>query len=93
MHAKHTPGPWRINEHRQLLAGKNGIHLFSLKAYPGLGFAEDANAQLIVGAPDLLAALKMNVSEYYSFMEREGYDSPEPEFITVSLAAIAKAGG
>ena len=93
MNTKHTPGPWRINEYGQLLAGKNGIHLFHLVPSPGLGFAQDANAYVIAAAPEMLALLEKWVAEYDVFMGRENDDSKEPEYVTASRAVIAKAKG
>lgn len=61
--AKHTPGPWELNEVPQGKRGaagqwmiRKGVHIIAM---PQHGDDEDAaNARLISAAPDLLEAAK-----------------------------------
>lgn len=57
MKAKHTPGPWTVNESTNdymVVAGRERI----------AGYISKANAQLIAAAPDLLA-LAREIHEYF----------------------------
>lgn len=80
---KHTPGPWR-------LAGKATVRHDSGNG----GWIADvhwknreANARLIVAAPELVAACEA-VSAHYS-----GSLDHQPPFVALARAAIAKALG
>ena len=90
---KHTPGPWRLEEHngapRNLMASKAKI----IATYPCLfGKVDLANFRLLLAAPDLLAACK---AAYRHITDIEGAlgehpDNPVPSMLR---AAIAKAEG
>lgn len=99
--AKHTPGPWALDEVRtsigrafrigageMLQAGKGCCIIYD--DYPGNPDNErSANARLIAAAPDLLTALKG--------LRDECSGTPRPwilvDLLTTAAEAIAKAEG
>lgn len=52
---QHTPGPWQVLEHRQIIQIGTNVFVGSTNDDYPMG---EANARLIAAAPDLLAALK-----------------------------------
>ena len=82
MSAQHTPGPWTVDAHRNVMAAGG------LVAFPGIaaGFDQDANARLIAAAPDLLSAL-LNLADHCSRLRDPAKEVHE------ARAAIAKATG
>ena len=60
--SKHTPGPWRIDEWGDIVAGLRDIaetaHIWNDGGDDTLPEMRRANARLIAAAPDLLAACK-----------------------------------
>lgn len=57
---KHTPGPWNL-ERGRYVAGSDPVKsiVCEVRPFPWAGKVEsDANAMLIVSAPDMLAALR-----------------------------------
>jgi hypothetical protein len=62
---KHTPGPWRVSAHREIMAGKDCIVQSPWSGPFGIEVA-DANARLIAAAPELLASLQ----EIFGMLER-----------------------
>ena len=62
----HTPGPWTVDAHRNIMATGG------LVAFPGIsaGFDQEANARLIAAAPDLLGALE----EVLAYCVEHGHD-------------------
>lgn len=94
MTSKHTPGPWSrnippISRYPTIFAGRN-THIAAIKSGAIPESEAEANAALIVAAPELLAALEdffaMIQGEFPSILE----DSHHFDKIT---AAIAKAKG
>lgn len=102
--AKHTPGPWELDDNRR------GSHVYvHAKTHGALAtvvwqMAQDyregkpspeceANARLIAAAPELLNALK-DILEHCHF-EKKDLDSKRNvnEFRVNAVAAIAKATG
>lgn len=94
---KHTPGPWRVENHRfktttesrwtvwsgsEAIAWTNGTDDESELAQ------QEANARLIAAAPELLAACK-NMLEW---ARRVKQINPGPEIVN-AINAIAKAEG
>ena len=53
---KHTPGPWRIDEHAQIIAGKSVLgRIYCGDIFPNEDLPEcNANSELIARAPELL---------------------------------------
>lgn len=100
--SKHTPGPWIWAEQKKGLygAGPNNAVL-AFYDYEGMhlsGITEDveeANACLIAGAPDLLAACKTLVEWHGTrdnYEKLHAADDQGPE-IRAAMIAIAKAEG
>lgn len=93
--AQHTPGPWRrnikpISRYPIIFAGRN-THVAQVLVSQGMAVGEDeANAELILAAPDLLAALEVMVKAYW---EDGTPDGQQPDAIEKACAAIAKARG
>jgi hypothetical protein len=77
--AQHTPGPWRVDVHNNVVAAGG------LVAFPGIaaGFDQAANARLIAAAPELLAFAKWCISERFDSRDKSTY----------ARAAIARATG
>ena len=82
--SKHTPGPWSVDAIETTLV--RGPDRYPI-ADPERHFREitecEANARLIAAAPDLLAALKMMISDW----------DGEPEDIAEAQDAIRNAEG
>lgn len=58
MEAKHTPGPWFINEHAEIECEKSILgRVYIGDSFPSGEDEWDANAKIIAAAPDLLSAL------------------------------------
>ena len=77
---KHTPGPWFVDAHNNVLA--EGC----LVAFPSVAAGlekQEANARLIAAAPELLGALQKAVA-------RQGFSNDE---LRDARAAITKAKG
>ena len=93
--AKHTPGPWAIDDHQAgdcyaYVIPESGSILgaicrvdLPLDSY-GQGLAD---ARLMAAAPDLLAALKALLERYVLAIGNEGIEC------LIARAAIAKATG
>jgi len=95
--SRHTPGPWKVDEHNDV--GAEGRHVATLSLY-GDG-SDDANAHLIAAAPDLLEALRTAEAALADIgdADREPGDDVEwcerraAEALPLVRAAIAKARG
>ena len=96
----HTPGPWRdIGGCGQVFAEVDWdqsvdrvIVMSQLASVDTSRKTGEANARLIVAAPDLLAALQAIVAELDGPGRPYSSDSYAPEhFVTAAKAAIAKA--
>lgn len=87
MTTKHTPGPWRamIGESDPLLivGGPNEFPVCEVGSVAGATALDEANANLIAAAPDLLAACQSAMDD--GFLAGEALD--------LVAAAIAKARG
>ncbi len=64
----HTPGPWRVDAHRQVVtvdySERTGMSKLIAPTHDGMPRAEqEANARLIAAAPDMLALLKLFVAD------------------------------
>ena len=82
---KHTPGPWNITRHGDLIVGRDDIR--GDVAIAEAKFNWQANAHLIAAAPELLAAL-------HEIAAMRDYDAATAaEARNIARAAIAKAGG
>lgn len=106
MTTKHTPGPWRTNayDHREIeaLAGPEGeryvigpiavvYDIDSIRSGQAVG---EANARLIVAAPDLLAACKAILRHDDSVLPHNAVDcATAPCAYCQVRNAIAKAEG
>lgn len=85
MNAKHTPGPWIVEEVDTLLEVCNEETLFTVARV----FRHEQNARLISAAPELLEALQSAIG-----MLRGCQETPERvERYERARAAIAKATG
>ncbi len=97
----HTPGPWRdIGGCGHVFAEVDWddqsvdrvIVMSQLASVDTSRKTWEANARLIVAAPDLLAALQALVAELDGPGKPDSSDSYAPEhFVTAAKAAIAKA--
>lgn len=99
MTAKHTPGPWHRNirpatKYPVVWSGRNK-HVLAIKT---IGLTEEeveANINLAVSAPDLLAALQ--AEEEWRAREADGAIDPEWDYESMvgakRRAAIARALG
>lgn len=92
MSTKHTPGPWKVkpfeNEQGDFnIDSEYGYHI--AETIGGLGNEEEANANLIAAAPDLLESLQAMVAMMDSGDEH-GAGSP---WHIKATAAITKATG
>jgi hypothetical protein len=81
--AKHTPGPWRTDEHGNIVCYPEGLSVGVLSRQLPEGELK-ANHQLIVAAPELLEALKLAVSN-------QPKDDSCEAWVSDAKAAIAKA--
>ena len=87
MTTKHTPGPWeRSHQSREVFGG--GRHIASVHTAFGVWEANEANANLIAAAPDLLTALEAYLKDFDCV-------AADCRMLSCSLAraAIAKAKG
>lgn len=98
--AKHTPGPWIVEDGSSLVTGGDGNSIADVIGGSGLGFLDEndnaeclANARLIEAAPDLLAAClrwKANLDQGLGY----DYDLQfSDDDVRVLEAAITKATG
>ena len=91
---EHTPEPWTREdhdwhgEHRCEIIG-GGRHIATIHTAFGVWDTNEANANLTIAAPDLLAALEALL---HSFDGSEVYDD-ERRACQLARAAIAKARG
>lgn len=87
--APHSSGPWEIDETETSISIKSGRNTV---AYIGIARNDYDNANLIVAAPEMLAALRGMVAEFDKFSR---YGSPiardANEAMRHARAAIAKA--
>lgn len=80
----HTPGPWKHDETWGLIKyGKTEIC--------ALHSGNEANANLIAAAPDLLSALRFLLADYVAIEGEKLTGSSVP--VEMARAAIAKAEG
>lgn len=85
---KHTPGPWKLGPRGITITDKEGFVLCNLTIFN----QQEANARLIVAAPDLLEALVALV-EQVAF-EWRIYDLMNiDDEMAAARTAIAKATG
>ena len=91
MSAKHTPGPWRLdNRGTTYIVDKPGDGYITrdicrMDSSTMSAFHQEGNARLIAAAPDLLEALKMYLIA--------GHKEARRAASVVAKAAIAKAEG
>ena len=92
--AKHTPGPWRQNEHGNLVCYPDGLEVGILSSQLPKEERE-ANARLIAAAPDLLDSLQhlSNVYEHIWVKMSDGEMAIVKGAWEVAEMAIAKAEG
>jgi len=89
---KHTPGPWCIKDRRN--AGE-GFTITTgaacLPSYGGIACLVDveADARLIVEAPELADSLRGLIREYESYFE----GAPEPASLIRARAVLARVDG
>jgi hypothetical protein len=86
--SKHSPTPWRVGPVDDTLvsdADGRAVAAACARDYGKDWELIEANARLIVAAPELLEALK-------GVLEIEGWDMAHPRY-TAARAAIAKAEG
>jgi len=104
MEAKHTPGPWTVQELERNRNGYQGWHTYCVRHASNVHLAtighvdrygcerNAANARLIAAAPDLLAAL----AKLLALAEAEGIGSEweaSEAAVGTARAAVAKATG
>ncbi len=91
MKTKHTPGPWRYEESTKTIrAVHSNYWLVTMDSWDG-AINNEANAQLIASAPELLEALKLLIKNH----EDIGIVNVtlDERIIAISKQAIAKAEG
>ena len=86
MNIKHTPGLWRITDHKTKPTVGTDRHVVCYINIYAMG-EQHANARLIAAAPDLLAALR-GLMEYTG-----GWDSPADHPCGIARDALTKAIG
>ena len=84
MKNNHTPGPWKHDE-------KWGLIKYGKTEICALHSGNEANANLIASAPDLLEALRFLLADYIAIQGDKLTGSSVP--IEMAQAAIAKAEG
>ena len=93
MTAKHTPGPWSVQDGDRVFGYSTGKP-YSHCLHEGIGYKteREANARLIAAAPELLAALENAANVLAGIatgdLKTIGKDSPA---LAQARAAIAKA--
>ncbi len=91
--AKHTPGPWRQNDHPQrgnqlyvrIGSGCANAIVERKDTFGKVSDEDIANARLIAAAPDLLEACRQMLFDVF--------EDVHPETVKQARAAIAKAEG
>ena len=97
--SKHTAGPWHRNVSSISAKMPNGTTVIICRCTPEVGLPErDANARLIMAAPDLLAACKRIIRAAQLSLagltkEEQPYAEITDSDIDVIEAAIDKAEG
>jgi hypothetical protein len=93
---KHTPGPWRVNRDREIVAADDSIVAWGYHEDMGalLQRIKLSNARLIAAAPDLLEALSALLRRLDVMIE-DVSENPEEASAEMEFArtAIAKATG
>lgn len=79
---KHTPGPWKFDDMMYVFGPKNEM-VCQIRGY-GAGLPQEANARLIVSAPELLEACKA------ALVALRECNEPEAKIVA---EAISKAEG
>lgn len=93
---KHTPGPWSLNEEGDPQAPSGELICMMTDGVNGEG---EANARLIVAAPDLLAAFKAIVARHDGIFDAAELAAFGPlttkaeDIVRIAQTAIAKAEG
>lgn len=82
--AQHTPGPWYVDIHANIMAGGR------LVAFPSVSGPQEANARLIAAAPELLEVVK---AFRVAWLSNGFYETGHEVLAEKALAAIAKATG
>jgi hypothetical protein len=97
----HTPGPWRVGDHRSLSVdirrakkndGPTAIAIAAVHAYSGKPEDLDeceANARLIAAAPDMAFALQFIADNKRNF---ESDNDALLAFISMAATTLAKVG-
>lgn len=93
--SKHTPGPWKITQESvdpewHIITAVGGRIMANVHIEPG-NHMDEANACLLVAAPDLLAALRdiLRILEAVRFTA--GLGKKQMERIEKARAVLAKA--
>ena len=92
--SKHTPGPWRLADHGEIVGATRRIaYMQPFGANQMLGGEGIANARLISAAPELLTALK-DLLAWANISDDPGRASDQAACVARNArAAIAKAEG
>ena len=98
--AKHTPGPWQYratgfyqNPFKILAPRRTGAVANIPHSTIARDGEQEANAQLIAAAPDLLEALTAVTACLRGFSGHDDFGPLDDEAVNAALAAIAKAKG
>jgi hypothetical protein len=90
MSTQHTPGPWHIGmKPGPMIYGSDSSQVADLRGDLLDRGETQANATLIVAAPELLAALRLAAG----FLTANYSDADMPDILPSVRAAIAKATG
>jgi len=95
MTSKHTPEPWRLADHGEIVAGTLRVGFVQPLGKNGiLGATGQANGLLMDAAPELLAALReaLDAAKLAAIHEHPDTADNLPWY-AAGLAAIAKAEG
>jgi hypothetical protein len=97
--AQHTPGPWVLassNSWRRIVTQFNMrevcVPTKQQDGHPDLHFPNEADADLIAAAPELLGAL-IEIEEFYATLGSQSDDAGVKRVHRLASAVIAKATG
>lgn len=96
--AKFTPGPWVLDDENSIVANNRVVAIVKLVSHPIMRVIDqeqwNANANLLVAAPDLLHVLQAISDEFIQDLDPCGHDLELPrDLVFKARAAISKALG
>lgn len=85
---KVTPGPWGVFK-GTMIESKSGVFICDVLGHSTSQEEDEANANLIAAAPELLEALQAMLNKAY----KQNWNDQYPDEIETAQAAIARALG